>query len=498
MSIKPQYDNYRYTSELCNLESQSIVECRLPSGEISSVLTVFAHAVPEEVSCTDGEVKYSGKLYLTVVYKDLDGNICRAERGAEFFHKAQDERVTPTCFAKAKFETDGIKTRREGSGFFISIVVSAKIEVYGTAQMEYLVGGEGLITKSGQAEIVKTVCVSGETEEEDSFETDGISDVLMHFERANVAQSYLSGDKVSVIGEVLLSICSLKDEKLSSYEKQIPFRVELPVDESAEKVPVRAQTSVKSAQITVTTDEEKNKSKFSVSLVLYTECLFYVKEEVSVCDDVFSTQCNLRITEEKVGGRYLTNVQRFTERIGGNASLNVAFEGDFTLQSVVKSRAELSYKKTPNGCEAEGYIEAEMLIQCSDGLRSANLTLPFVFPMQTDEGEVELDGVVYGLSARKVGDKVEAECTLKVTARSYQKSESVFVASVEEGEKYQEPTSAISIYIPTEGDGLWEISKKLKRSPEDVKRSNPTLEFPVKRGERLFIYRQWQEQEKNC
>ena len=97
MSIKPQYDTYRYTSELCRLESQSIVECRLQSGEIGSVLTVYAHAVPEEITCVDGEVKYSGKLYLTVVYRDLDGKICRAERGAEFFHKAQDEKVTPAC-----------------------------------------------------------------------------------------------------------------------------------------------------------------------------------------------------------------------------------------------------------------------------------------------------------------------------------------------------------------------------------------------------------------
>ena len=73
MSIKPQYAIHRYTSELCRLESQSIVECRLQSGEIASVLTVYAHAVPEEITPVDGEVKYSGKVYLTVVYRDLDG-----------------------------------------------------------------------------------------------------------------------------------------------------------------------------------------------------------------------------------------------------------------------------------------------------------------------------------------------------------------------------------------------------------------------------------------
>lgn len=490
MFIKPQYDNYRYTSELTKIQSQSIVECRLPSGEISSVVTVSARAVPEETTCLDGEVKYSGKLYLTVVYKDLDGKICRAERGAEFFHKAQDERVTPACFAKTVFDADGIRTRREGSGFYISVVVGAVISLYGTAQMEYLVGGDGLVVKNATAEVVKTVCASGETEEEDSFETDGVADVLLHSERANIAQAYLSGGKVTVIGEILSSLCLLKDEKVSSYERQIPFTVELPVDEWVEKSPVRAKTEIKSAQITVTTDEEKNKSKANVSLVLYTECLLYKKEETSVCDDVFSPVCDLVVKKEKTTGRYLTNVQRFTERVGGTASLNVAFDGDFTLQSVVKSKVELTCKKTVSGYEAEGYIEAETAIECADGVKNATVTLPFVFPMQADDGELDVEGAVYGLSVRRNGDSVEADATIKVTANVYQQIESEYVQSVEEGEKYPETTSAFSIYVPTEGDGLWEIAKKLKSDPDEVKKSNPNLEFPVKKGERLFIYRQ--------
>lgn len=490
MLIKPQYDTYRYTSELCKIQSQSIVECRLPSGEISSVVTVYARAVPEETSCLDGEVKYSGKLYLTVVYKDLDGKICRAERGAEFFHKAQDERITPACFAKTVFETDGVKTRREGSGFYISVVVSAKIALYGSAQMEYLVGGDGLVVKKSTAEVVKTVCVSGETEEEDAFETDGIADVLLHSECANIAQAYLSSGKVTVIGEILSSLCLLKGEKVVAYERQIPFTVELPVDEWMEKSPVRAKTEIKSAQITVTTDEEKNKSKASVSLVLYTECLLYKKEEVGVCDDVFSPACNLLVKKEKVGGRYLTNAQRFSERVGGTASMSVAFDGEFTLQSVIRSKVEITCKRVATGFEAEGYIEAETAIECAEGIKNAVVTLPFVFPMQADDGELELDAVVYGLSVRRNGELIEADATLKVTANEYQSQDYEYVNGVEEGEKYPETTSAISIYIPTEGDGLWEIAKKLKRTPEDVQKSNPTLEFPVKKGERLFIYRQ--------
>ena len=50
-------------------------------------------------------------------------------------------------------------------------------------------------------------------------------------------------------------------------------------------------------------------------------------------------------------------------------------------------------------------------------------------------------------------------------------------------------TSALSIYAPSAGDGLWEVAKKLRCKLEDVAKSNPELTFPIKGGERLFIYR---------
>ena len=490
MSIKPQYAIHRYTSELCRLESQSIVECRLQSGEIASVLTVYAHAVPEEITPVDGEVKYSGKVYLTVVYRDLDGKICRVERGAEFFHKAQDERVTTACFAKATYSTQGIKTRREGSGFYVSVVVNADITVYGTAQIERLLGGENLVVKKGELEVVKTLCVSGETEEEDAFETDGVTDVLLHTERANVAQAYVSGGKTSLIGEVLLTICVLKGSEICSYERQIPFTVDLPVDEWVDKMPVRAKTEVKSAHLTITTDEERGKSRVSVSLVLYSECLLYLKDQTECVEDVYSTDCALDVKCAKDGGRYLTNVLRFTERIGGTASVSLTADGEIALQTIVNPRVEFTCRKEGETWSTEGFVEAEAIFKTDGGIVPAKITLPFVFPVQADGEEIQASGILYGLTVRKVGDHFEADGTLKVTVCEYKRLEHSYVSSVSEGEKFTEEQSAVSIYLPSEGDGLWEIAKKLRCKPEEVEKNNPQLKFPVAKGERLFVYRQ--------
>lgn len=64
-----------------------------------------------------------------------------------------------------------------------------------------------------------------------------------------------------------------------------------------------------------------------------------------------------------------------------------------------------------------------------------------------------------------------------------------FLVGAEEGEPVVESDSAISVYIPRAGDGLWELSKQLNKSPEEVAENNPDIEFPVKEGQRVIIYR---------
>ena len=175
MAIKPQYETYRYTGEICRLQSQSIVECRLPGSEIGSVLAIQAKPVPVDCTPDNGEVRYSGKLLLCIVYEDAEGKVCRAERGAEFFHKAEDDGVTPACFAKVAFRAENVQHRREGSGLYVSVIVGADITVYGGKQLEYLSGGDGLIVKKEPVTLYKSLCVSGETEAEDEFEADSFS-----------------------------------------------------------------------------------------------------------------------------------------------------------------------------------------------------------------------------------------------------------------------------------------------------------------------------------
>ncbi len=491
--IKPQFETYRYVGKICRLKSQSIVECRLPGSEISSILAVHAKAVPTENVCVDGEVQYGGKLLLCIVYEDGDKKICRAERGAEFFHKAEGGEITPACFAKTTLTPANVTWRREGSGLYVSVVVDADITGYGSKQMEYLSGGDGLIVKKDVAKVYKTVCVSGEMEGEDEFDTDYVGDILLHSETAIVNRVSISNGQIDVEGEIGLNICVLKsDDSVCSYERLLPFTISVPCDEAFGNVSAAAKVFVKSAHLAAGTDEEKGASHIVFSYTLSAECYVVAHEEVSVVEDAFSTGAEIFLKKQNDGGMYLTNHTKFVERISGVSMLSPEMDGEYTLQAAVLPRAEITCRKGDRGMEAEGVILAEVLLGGADGSRrSTTLTLPFMFPIDTEGEIVEAEGMVCGLNVRrKKNGETEAEATLKLSLCSYEQRNWEYLSEVTEGEPYGETDAAFSVFMTNAGEELWQVSKRLACAPEDVKRCNPDLEFPLKEGERIFVYRQ--------
>ena len=494
MSIKPQYETYRYTGEIARLQSQSIVECRLPGSEIGSILAVQASATPTECVCADGEVRYSGKLTLCIVYEDGNRKVCRAERGAEFFHKAEGNAVSPACFAKAAFSVDNVSYRREGSGLYISVIVGADIPVYGGKQMEYLVGGESVIAKKEPLMIRRSVCVSGETEAEDEFETDYVGDILLHGENAVVTRVSVNAGQIDIEGELNLHVCVLKEnDTVCTYERLIPLRLQIPCEEAFGNITASARICVKSAQLTAGVDEEKGKSKIVFSYALSADCFLYASDELIAATDAFSTEAQLLLKKANDGGRYLTSFVKCTERVSGVAALSPDVESEYSLAAAVLPRAEISCRKKEDGnFEAEGILTAEVLLKSADGgHRSSTLSLPFAFPISVRAESVEADCIVCGLNVRRNrGGETEAEATLKICFRTYQNGAWEYILEAIESEPIVKSEAAISVFALRAGEELWEAAKRLSRDPEELQRSNPELTFPVKEGQRIFVYRQ--------
>ena len=76
-----------------------------------------------------------------------------------------------------------------------------------------------------------------------------------------------------------------------------------------------------------------------------------------------------------------------------------------------------------------------------------------------------------------------------MVVKTYDGFAAEYVCEALEGEAYVESDCGVSVFLPKAGEDLWQVSKRLKRTPEELEKSNPDLKFPVEKGERILVYR---------
>ena len=484
MNIQTQ--TFRSFGKKKELSAQTAVECRF-GGEVETILTAHAHAALTGADAGNGEVRYYGKTHFSIVYEDAEKHICRAEKGVEFSAVAKDGAVTPVLTATASVSVENVSVRREGASVFLTALLGTDVALYGEESFEYLSGGD-LVLKREPVKAVTAHLCGGAAEAEDEFETELLGDILQHSETAAVTDVVCETGLVKAEGEINLSILALKqDSSLASFERLVPFRVEIPCDPASFGSGAEVKVSVVDAAIHA--EEEDGKCNIYARFTLTADGCVYEENVLDGAADAFSTDCETELDFYEGAFAGVGEYKRVTERVSGKAVLSGPVNFSDSFEAVTLQRAEAELVRTEEGMRAEGVASASLLVRSSDGeYRAVEIGLPF--SVAVDAGEAETGVMVCGMSARqKQEGEIDAEATVKIFLKEKKTYDVRLVSDVKEGGPFAESDCAISVYIPKAGDGLWELAKRLKKSPEDVERSNPDIEFPVKEGQRVIIYR---------
>ncbi len=484
--MKTDMQVFRGYGKRKELNAQTAVECRF--GDVQTVLSVHCATTPSGAEVGNGEVRYFGKAHFSVVYEDAEKHVCRAEKGVEWSATVKDDFCFPALTARANVAPENLSVRKEGASVIVTALIGCDLSLYGEQSFNYLAGGE-LIVRRDPVKVLTAHLVSGAAETEDEFETDYASDILQHAETVVLNDIVCETGTLRLEGDVNLCVLALKGDALSSFERLIPFRIEIPCEAATFGCSAEAKIMVGSVSLHADADEERGKCKLLVEIALLAEgCVF---EEVSVdaVTDAFSPTHNAELVFATAESAGVGEIRRTTERISGKCTLSGPVDFSDRLQAVALQRAEADLVKTEEGVRAEGVAAATLIVQAADGThRGVEIGLPFSVPV--DAADCTVQALVVGMSARqKQEGEIEAEATLKLFMQEKRRCSARIVASVEEGEELPAEDSAISVYIPRAGDGLWELSKQLKKSPEEVAASNPDMEFPVKEGQRVIVYR---------
>ena len=484
--IKTQTETFRGYGKLFGLSTQTAVECRFPEAE--TVLSAHATVNLAGADAGNGEVRYYGRALFSIVYEDSDRHVCRAEKGVEFSAVAKDERIVPAHTVRAQLAVENISVRREGASIFVTALLGADIAFFGEQSFDYLSGGD-LVCKRDPVTVYTAHLAEGATEIEDDFEVEKIGDILQHAETVHITSVSCGAGELKTEGEVFLGILALRGEDLVSFERLIPFRIDIPSD--AAQPGCRAQVKVNVSEVNLTADADEERGKCRVRATLSVRAQGIISEEVAVdgVTDAFSRTNQVKLSYSENGSEGTGETVQLTERVSGRAALSAGLDFSDTLQAVTLQRAEANLVRGENGMRAEGVALATLLVRASDGSRRGiEMSLPFSVPVQAENADGDV--IACGMSARqKEEGAIDAEATLKFTLTERLHSSARLVSSAEEGEPVPEKDCAISVYVPRAGDGLWELAKRLNKSPEEVTASNPDLEFPIREGQRVVIYR---------
>ena len=486
MSINAQYQTGTYTKNIAVLSAQSMVEIKFSAQDAGEAVAVCPQISLTSCEISSGRVNYGGRLIVTLAYVGEDGKLCRVQRGAEFTHYIDDESLTPSQFGDCTLNCARYQLKRDGSSYVVAVVVDAKINVYDNARRSFAARIDGAVCKTETARLYSYTAFSGESEVEDDFDC-AASDVLIPSAHALVLDCNVKAGVVEIGGEIYLSLLAVRDGAPVSLDRIIPFKCEISCDEAVFSQRAFCRAEVKTVNVNCKVNEDKGKCGVDFSATLAFNGHFFEEEEVSFVSDAFSKECEITLGYSEECTRVDTDIKVYSERVGGLCATKAKL--DYTCAFLTATLPSVEYSRTADGIE--GSVTATLLYEQGGEYRSTEVNMPFELRLSGLSADCKcVNAAVCGLSLRQRAEgECEGEAVLKITAGDGEEKKARYITDACEGAEKVRPTSAISVFIPEAGDGLWETAKRLSEDPEVIEKSNPDLNFPLSGSERIVIFR---------
>lgn len=484
MSLTTQYTTGTYTRRTAVINSQSIAEIRFSDRDIGEAVAVYPQVSLTSCEVASGRVTYGGRLVCTLVYSDESGNLCRVQKGAEFSHFADDGALAPAQTGYCRLTAEKTQIKRDGSLYVVAVVIGAEISVFAAAERNVLSAAEGAILKRENKKLFSAVTFSGESEVEDDFECNA-EDVLIPAADVLVTDCRCRSGAAEISGEIYLSLLAIRGGKPVGLDRVIPFKSEIACEDALLEKKAYCRAEIKEITVNAGVNEESGKCNVGLEIQLGFAGEYFDDEEITVTEDAFSPEYELRLTYAEESFSPCTGIKLFSERVGGLCATKAKLDYSCAFLATALPRAEFAV----SAGGIEGSVSATLLYEQNGDIRSTEINLPFAVTLSgTNGGDISV--AVCGVSLRQRAEgECEAEAVLKIAVAERENSTVKYLTDAAEAGKKNVCDSAISVYIPAAGDGLWDTAKKLSQSPEEITAANPDLSFPLSGKERILIYR---------
>ena len=501
MPFEPKFENLTLSQTALELSDKIKVQAKteISTDDITKILSVNATSHVEKKTLSDGKIDYFGKVVFFVCYLNSENEILKTESRADFSGQIKGESLNPVCKAKLYSEVEKCEADASGVKLLLNANLCIDGEAYDCKEVKIASGGDDLVCDCIEKQYSEGLGVKESTYPiEEEFEYNCIiKEVLNQRAQAVVTACQCGVDCIIVDGEVYLSAILLqKGDKTDIIRKneKIPFRAEIECENGMPSFNATAKASVKSLKTDISVDQDKNLSVVNCSILLQLEGEAYTDKTVNALDDAFSKEREIKIVKDEFS--YFKPLEPRTEsvKVAGTSVVSELPVGAVCLACGGERFELASTTCTDAGVKVTGVL-------CMTGYFSDGEEKIFTRKMETPiEAEIEnlnadCDFKVKGVAVTpsvKILTLTETEIQGVVILTVYPKERKnlVYVKELVDAGEKKANNSAISVYIPTEGEELWSLSKRLNVTPEELQKTNPELQFPLNGSERIVVYRQ--------
>ncbi len=501
MLFEPEFTKINLLGQKGSLCEQIKVEAKTEtlSEDVSKVLSVNVFCSINESDAQNGIINYGGRAVFYISYISKEGTLKKCECGSEFKGSikdanADDARVTVIAkVVKTETALDGIK-------LLASAYVDVCVTLNKAINEEVLTGGENLVVNSDEVSYLKGYGVKTLTYPvEEEFELNyPIEEVLSHRAEAVVTMAQCGVNCIIVDGEVILSAIMLQKTDRSDIIKEVrtfPFRAEIECEDAMPNMQAIASVKEKFFKTDVAVDEENAKSVVTASISLVFEGEAFAEDTFTLASDAFSTEQEIELVKKSAPYYKACQQRSVTVGVVGRSPINELPVGAVVLCSGGEM-VEITNKKIEGeNTVITGVVGSVVYLRDGEGtVFTERVEIPFESALDfccPCDTALMIKTNVKSSKVRIISlTEAELECEILFTVYPEEKAELCYVSEVKPLGEKEKNLSAISVYIPLEGEELWSLAKRLNVCPNSLKETNPELQFPLTGKERIVVYRQ--------
>lgn len=470
-------------------KSQVVAETKLPTvSGVTKVLGVNTSLSLTVTESFNGEVRLSGAEVINIMYQTEEGAY-GASATVDFTDRVE---CAASATTKAKvigrvLDTDIVAV--EDGGVRVASVI--EITIFELVQLvlptpELPAGVYGNEQHFKCSSLAACFSPTAAIEGDEVFKAES---VLSTCGRVNITGADAALDSVIVHGEAIVDVCGASGDGTVTGTIVIPFTEEINAHGARQGDMVTARACV----CKIGAVESDNGFMFAVTMQLGGEA--YCRSSADVISDAFSVTSEL---EKECSELTLVDIKAsefVIQSCDGSITLAEGDSADSVIAlcgfEFVSETTFISFGKVA----VEGALSGSIVYYDADAATKKSIAALIPVKLTTnisaDDGDIaESTGSVGKIAVKlKRSGEIDIKAEIMLNLVIKQNIAVSAVSSVTTGATVAAAGGAISVYIASDGESMWDCAKSLKVKPDTITRQNPALEFPLKRGDKVMIYR---------